>query len=118
MKNKYLLILIALMFVESGAFSQLTDKDGHKYETKQIGKQVWMVENLDVIHFRNGEPVMEAESPEEWTRAGNEGRAAWCYYDSDADSGKIYHKLYNWFAVNDPRGLAPDGWHVPSLLDW
>jgi uncharacterized protein (TIGR02145 family) len=118
MKEKYLIMLVSLLFMKFIVVAQITDKEGHNYTTKQIGKQVWVVENLDVSHFRNGEPIMEAESPEEWTRAGNEGRAAWCYYKSDIDSGKIYHRLYNWFAVNDPRGLAPDGWHVPSILDW
>ena len=99
MKYKIPVIIVVILALGPNAWSQLKDKDGHQYETKQIGKQVWMVENLDVSHFRNGEPIMEAESREEWTRAGNEGKAAWCYYKSDTDSGKIYHKLYNWLSL-------------------
>ena len=26
--------------------------------------------------------------------------------------------MYNWYAVNDPRGLAPEGWHIPTDAEW
>jgi uncharacterized protein (TIGR02145 family) len=29
-----------------------------------------------------------------------------------------YGKLYNWYAVNDPRELAPQGWTLASDADW
>ena len=84
-----------------------------------IGEQEWMLENLNVAHFRNGEPIPEAKTNDEWERAGMEKTPAWCYYyDNDPENGKKYGKLYNWFAVNDPRGLAPEGWHVPCDNEW
>jgi uncharacterized protein (TIGR02145 family) len=84
----------------------------------KIGTQIWTLENLNVDKFRNGDPVPEAKSNKEWEKAGEEGKPAWCYYDNDPSNGGIYGKLYNWFAVNDPRGLAPTGWHVPSDEEW
>ena len=43
---------------------------------------------------------------------------AWCYFNNDPANGTVYGKLYNWYAVNDPRGLAPFGWHIPSNSEW
>ncbi len=78
----------------------------------------WMKKNLDVDHFRNGDPIPQAESDAEWERANRNGQPAWCYYDNDPANGALYGKLYNWFAVNDSRGLAPSGWHIPSEAEW
>ena len=97
---------------------QITDKDGNTYKTVEIGSQEWIAENLNVSHFRNGDPIPEAKTDEEWERAGEEARPACCYYENNAGNGKTYGKLYNWFAVNDPRGLTPEGWHVPSDDEW
>lgn len=84
----------------------------------KIGKQTWMSKNLDVTTFSNGELIEEAKNDKEWRKAGKEGRAAWCYYKFKSENGTVYGKMYNWFAVNDPRGLAPKGWHVPSHSEW
>ncbi len=83
-----------------------------------IGKQVWMTENLNVDKFRNGDPIPQAQTKEEWENARKQGMPAWCYYNNDPTIGKNYGKLYNWFAVIDPRGLAPEGWDIPSDDDW
>jgi uncharacterized protein (TIGR02145 family) len=88
------------------------------YPSVKINNQVWMAENLNLAHFRNGEPIPEVRSEEEWLQAGEQGKPAWCYYDNDPENGKKYGKLYNYFAVTDPRGLAPDGWHVGSYKEW
>ena len=88
------------------------------YKTVQIGTQVWMTKNLDVYTFRNGDQIPEAKSNEEWEKAGENKQPAWCYYNNDPANGAKYGKLYNWYAVNDPRGLAPEGWHVPSYDEW
>jgi uncharacterized protein (TIGR02145 family) len=88
------------------------------YESIEIGNQIWMKRNLNVSYFRNGDPIPEAKTSEEWEKAGKEGKPAWCYYDNEPENGKIYGKLYNWYAVNDPRGLSPVGWHVPSDGEW
>lgn len=86
--------------------------------TVRISEQVWMVENLKVNTFRNGDIIPEAKSREEWKIAGNEKQPAWCYYDNDPAYEDNYGKLYNWYAVNDPRRIAPEGWHVPSDDEW
>jgi uncharacterized protein (TIGR02145 family) len=82
------------------------------------GGQIWMTKNLDVSYFRNGDSIPHAKTSDEWKKAGENGRPAWCYYNNDSSNGAKYGKLYNWWAVNDWRGLAPEGWHVPSDLDW
>ena len=87
-------------------------------EEVQIGDQIWMGSNLDVATFRNGDPIPNAETDEAWERAGENGEPAWCYYDNDPANGEKYGKLYNWYAVNDARGLAPEGWYIPSDEEW
>ena len=83
-------------------------------QTITIGTQVWMTKNLDVITFRNGDTIPQAKTVDEWEKAGENGHPAWCYYNNDPSNGAINGKLYNWYTVNDPRGLAPEGYHVPS----
>jgi uncharacterized protein (TIGR02145 family) len=83
-----------------------------------IGQQVWMTKNLDVSTFRNGDPIPQAKTDEEWEAAGENQQPAWCYYNNDPQNEEIYGKLYNWYAVNDKRGLAPEGYHVPTDAEW
>jgi uncharacterized protein (TIGR02145 family) len=78
----------------------------------QIGTQKWQRRNLNVTTYRNGDIIPYVVDQTEWT---NLTTGAWCWYNNDPELGKIYGKLYNWYAVSDPRGLAPIGWHVPSL---
>ena len=87
-------------------------------ETVEIGNQRWMVKNLNLSHFRNGDSIIEVKTNEEWKKAGDNGQPAWCYYDYDPSNGVKYGKLYNWYAVHDERGLAPFGWHIPSDDEW
>jgi uncharacterized protein (TIGR02145 family) len=87
-------------------------------QTVTIGTQVWMTKNLNVDKFRNGDPIPEAKSKEEWEKAGDNKQPAWCYYNNDPSNGALYGKLYNWYAVNDSRGLAPQGWHIPTDEEW
>ncbi|MFN5371486.1 MAG: FISUMP domain-containing protein, partial [Bacteroidia bacterium] len=89
-----------------------------KYKTVTIGKQVWMAENLNVDKYKNGEQIPEARSNEKWQNYGMNGKAAWCYQDNDSSNGTKYGKLYNWYAVTNPNGLCPAGWHVPSDKEW
>lgn len=84
----------------------------------KIGNQEWLTTNLNVVTFRNGDTIAEAKTDKEWETAGIKGEPAWCYYLNNACFGDHYGKLYNFFAVDDPRQLAPDGWHVPSDEEW
>jgi uncharacterized protein (TIGR02145 family) len=83
-----------------------------------IGKQTWMTKNLNVDKFRNGEPIPQAKTLEEWENAGINKNPAWCYYLYESANGEKYGKLYNWYAVKDSRGLAPKGWHIPNYEEW
>ncbi|MFN5069819.1 MAG: FISUMP domain-containing protein [Bacteroidota bacterium] len=84
----------------------------------QIGTQIWMAQNSNVDHFRNGSLIPQARTDEEWLEAGDNHLPAWCYYNNDPAYGEKYGKLYNWYAVMDSRGLCPTGWHVPSDAEW
>lgn len=83
------------------------------FKSVKIGTQIWMTENLNVSTFRNGDPIPEAKTNEEWKKAGEEGMPAWSYLYFDPN-GEQCGKFYNWYAVNDSRGLAPINWHIPS----
>ncbi|UCE19679.1 MAG: hypothetical protein JSV84_04865 [Gemmatimonadota bacterium] len=87
--------------IDSCPSTTVTDIDGNVYQTITIGTQVWMAENLKVTHYRNGDYISYATS-----------------YDNDENNIATYGLLYNWSAVNDSRGLAPEGWHMPSDDEW
>jgi uncharacterized protein (TIGR02145 family) len=116
-KNKPLLLAIAILILTINSIAQVTDKDGNLYKTVKIGAHEWMAQNLDVSLFRNGDSIPQAKTDQDWEKAGKEMTPAWCYYQNPAN-GKKYGKLYNWYAVVDPRGLAPEGWHVPTDSDY
>lgn len=98
--------------------THLDAKTGQSYATVQIGPQVWMAKNLDVGHFRNGDPIPEAKTSEEWERASREGKPAWCYYNNDPSLAAQDGRLYNYYAIIDPRGLAPEGFRMPETNDF
>ncbi|MCX6159142.1 MAG: fibrobacter succinogenes major paralogous domain-containing protein [Ignavibacteriae bacterium] len=113
-----IVIFMAAIIISFGfnkSISQATDIDGNVYKTVKIGNQEWMAENLNVGHYRNGDVIPQVQDDNEWE---NLRTGAWCYYENEKSNGKTYGKLYNWYAVNDPRGLAPEGWHIPSDVEW
>jgi uncharacterized protein (TIGR02145 family) len=84
-----------------------------------IGNQLWSTKNLNVDKFRNGDIITQAKTVEEWKAADSLKIPAWCYYNNDSKNGNNnFGKLYNWHAVNDQRGLAPEGYSIPTLDDW
>lgn len=114
-----------------GIFDFLKNKDDNKtilsglnvsdeYPSVKIGRQIWMLMNLDVGTFRNGDPISEVKSDKEWKNAGICDELAWCYYDNDPANGKIYGRLYNGNVIADLklRKLAPEGWHIPTEWEW
>lgn len=80
----------------------------------KIRNQIWTTQNLDVSLYRNGDPIPNIQDPEEWKNAKT---GAWCYYDNNTENNK-YGKIYNSYAVLDPRGLAPEGYRIPEHYDW
>jgi uncharacterized protein (TIGR02145 family) len=116
MKN----ILIAISFLVIGILASaqevtVTDFDGNVYHTVTIGTQVWMVENLKTTKYRNGDLIHNIIIAPEWD---NMTSGACCDYANTPENSKKYGKLYNWYAVNDSRNIAPTGWHVPSAAEW
>jgi len=95
--------------------STITDYDGNVYQTVLIGDQCWMMENLKVTHYRNGDPVSHAPDSATWQDLTS---GAYCNFDNNEDHVETYGRLYNWYAVDDSRKLAPEGWHVPTDGEW
>lgn len=88
------------------------------YKEIKIGNQVWMSENLNISTFQNGDIIPYVEDDDEWKMAISNKKPAWSYYLNSTEYGKKYGKLYNWFAISDSRGLAPEGWHIPTNYEW
>ena len=97
----------------------VTDIDGNVYKTVKIGNQWWMAENLKVKHYCNGDAIQNITNSTTWLNLEvNEDNGAWCYYKNDFSYSGTYGCLYNWYALNDSRGLAPAGWRIPYASDW
>ena len=80
-----------------------------------ICTQVWTTQNLTISNYRNGDVIPEVKDNAQWR---NSTKGAWCWYNNDSANYWQYGKLYNWYAVNDARGFAPLGWHIPSDAEW
>ena len=102
-----------LMLRSCGKYS-VTDVDGNSYATVQIGTQCWTQSNLRVSKYRDGSSITNITDGTQWSQTNTSSTGAWCNYNNDAGNGTTYGKLYNWYAVNDSRGLCPTGWHVPT----
>lgn len=92
----------------------VTDIDGNIYHTVTIGSQVWMVENLKVTRYRDGTAIPNITDGFQWSDLTT---GAYCYYNNDASYNNTLGKLYNWHVVNNPKKIAPIGWHVPTNLE-
>jgi len=97
------------------SMQNVTTNIAAKYSFVKIGNQKWMTENLNVTHYKNGDKIPQVRNQHDWDTLTT---GAWCWYKNDSAKSAVYGKLYNWFAVNDPRGLAPTGWHVASDAEW
>lgn len=112
--NKFKLLLLVFAIVSFSSCKEsntVTDIDGNVYKTIKIGNQVWMAENLKVTKYRNGNPILQIKDNRAWSSTKD---GAYCSYNNDASNVNTYGQLYNWYALSDPRGLAPEGWHIPT----
>lgn len=98
-----------------GLENTVKDFDGNVYNIIAIGKQFWMKENLRTKKYTDGTPIPTGLNDDQW-KCDTIG--AYSMYDNNATNDSVFGKLYNWYAVADPRGLCPTGWHVPSDKDW
>ena len=101
----------------------VTDIDGNEYITVIIGEQEWMTENLRVTKYNNGDDIPSSLSDEDWQETTDGAYAIYPHEDVDGINSPeemvdAYGKLYNWYAVDDDRGLCPEGWSVPSDAEW
>lgn len=108
-------IIIELRGVLKASYDKKVETANSVYESNSLN---WTITNLNVMHFKNGDEIPEVKTFDEWLKAGNERKPAWCYYNNDPIKGTKFGKQYNWYAVNDPRGLAPEGWCIPSNDQW
>lgn len=100
------------------------DYDGNLYNTVKIGSQIWMAKNLMVTHYNNGDVIPTGFNNTEWVQLDETETGAYAVYPVDDDNAsqetcgndcsEVYGNLYNWFAVDDDRGICPEGYHIPS----
>lgn len=83
----------------------------------EIGNQTWAAKNLRVVSFQNGDPITQVSSDMDWLMADAQKKPAWCYFGFD-EANKNAGILFNGHAMKDERGLAPEGWRIPTDEDW
>jgi uncharacterized protein (TIGR02145 family) len=110
----YLMVILSSCKKEEDHSGLPVDGDGNEYDTIVIGTQTWLKENLKTTTYRFGNPVRLITDNTEWTTWQ---QPAYCWYDNNPDNKDVYGALYNWFAVKT-QALCPDGWHVPTLIEW
>jgi len=117
MKKIILLFAGLAFFTFKNQAQTVTDIDGNVYNTITIGTQVWLKENLKVTHYRNGDSIPNVTDSTAWMNLTTD---AYCNFNNTTNSDTIntYGRLYNWYAVNDNRNIAPEGWHVASDSEW
>ena len=113
-KTIFVFALVYLNFYTNNCFSQnkstnteyLTDQAGNSYKTVRIGNHVWMAENLKTNRYANGDEIKF------------ENKVSWYIGDPIFVVLKNGQYLYSWEAIKDNRGIAPQGWHVPTPSEW
>jgi uncharacterized protein (TIGR02145 family) len=105
----------AVMNIPCPGTPSVKDIDGNTYSTVQIGTQCWTKENLKVTKYRNGNAIPTGLNNTTWSSTTS---GAYAIYDNDNANDAVYGKLYNWYAVNDNRGLCPTGWHISTDAEW
>jgi|GEM_PF-1318188 len=98
-----------------GGQSTVTDIDGNVYNVVAIGDQCWMAENLKTSQYQDGSSIPNETEDNTWVELAS---GAWAHYNNNSQYDAIYGKLYNWYAVSDPRNVCPTGWHVPTDAEW
>lgn len=98
-------------------YGTVTDQSGYTYKTIVIGNKEWMAENLKTYKYRNGDAIPVVSDNSGWNLSLLMGYS--CFVENDSLNRNCpYGKFYNHYAVADPRGLCPTGWHVPDNSEW
>lgn len=101
--------------VTASEVGTMTGNDGKTYQTVKIGNQWWMAENLKETQYRNGNDIPEETDNTTWAGLSTGAR---CACNNSESTANTYGYLYNWYAVDDARNIAPSGWHVPTDAEW
>jgi uncharacterized protein (TIGR02145 family) len=100
----------------------VSDYDGNTYRVVTIGTQTWLQENFRGTHFTNGDPINLVDNKyhdDNWFLMQSYQTHAYCWYNHDAEIGKVYGGLYNWFAANDTYGRKLiEGYKTPGHYDF
>lgn len=131
---KYFIVLVSVFFSINILNSQelVYDINGNEYATVTIENKIWITSNLNVSKYKNGEPIIHAKTKEEWVECAKKKIGCWCYYENDSlnsfannrtvttvvQEPNSFGKLYNWYALNDPRGFGIEGFKIPKIEDW
>ncbi len=113
--NRFILVFIVLIIVsckkENDFPATVTDIDGNVYTTVKIGEQLWMAENLKTTHYNDGTSIPTGLTHNDWENTVNGA------FGVNKNVPGVYGNYYNWFAVETQK-LCPNGWHIPSIIDW
>ena len=121
MKNRRIIftaicfILMTNALLNAQTEQTVKDIDGNVYRTISLGNQVWMIENLKVTRYRNGDKIPNVTNQADWDKLNS---GSYCWYNNEIANKTNYGALYNWYAVSDSRNLAPQGWHIATEKDW
>ena len=89
--------------------------DGYTYDLVAIGDQCWFAENLQTEHYSNGDVIPGNLNDSQWSETSEGAQAI---YENDEENLANMGRLYNYYAVDDLRGLCPIGWNVATDEDW
>lgn len=117
MKKQICIVGLALFLLSGKVNSQvkMKDGDGNEYGTVLVGSTYWIDQNLKSSKYANGDIITNVDDNTAWSQLNT---GAWSYYNKSSLNGSTYGKLYNWYAVDDSRGVCPTGWRVPTNTDW
>lgn len=111
--NLHIFLYGSILLMVWGCTKGVTDDK--VYNSIKIGNQIWMTENLSVTVYQNGDSINNIKTASDWEKLNT---GAYCDFNNNVDSGKIYGHLYNYYAVIDSRKIAPKGWRVATKEDW
>jgi len=116
-------IVVLILFsgckkIDTDNGSLVNDIDGNTYHIVTIETQDWMKENLKTKKYRNGDPIYNVYDSVDWNIVSSTVFGEYCSFENNPENEDIYGFLYNWYAVNDSRNIAPAGWHVATDEDW
>ncbi len=124
------LLSVLIEEIQYATGMKVKDYDGNIYNGVKIGRQIWMVENLRTTHYADGTAISHITDNTAWANlSDNNTDKAYCYYDNSSANADIYGALYTWAAVmngtassttnpSGVQGICPNGWHLPSALEW